>query len=67
MKGFITSKNKGEKNKPELKVALGTWKMPKLEQASTGQSLQGKFDFFSVRCIIYKIDTFLPFADLFCN
>jgi len=45
MKGFITSKNKAEKNKPKLKVALRTWKMPKLEQASTGQSLQGKFDF----------------------
>ena len=46
MKGFITiSKNKAEKNKPKLKVALGTLEMPKLEQASTGQSLQGKFDF----------------------
>ena len=45
MKGFITSKNKAEKNTPKLKVALRSWKMPKLEQASTGQSLQGKFDF----------------------
>jgi len=58
MKGFITSKNKAEKNKPILKVALGTWKMPKLEQASTVNRYKASLIFFSVSCIIYKIDTF---------